>query len=288
MRPAVIAATRWAAALALLSPVFAHAGLFDDEEARKAILDLRSRIDRVEQQGQQNQQQNVQLRQAQDVQIVARKSETTELAEQVNVLKRGLLDLNTQLELLRGELAKMRGQDEQATQSNRDVARDLAELQRKQKDLLAALAAQDDRIRRMEPQKVSLDGREALVDANEKKAYDDAIGILRKGEFAKAAEALQSFRARYPGSAYAGHVQYWLGNAQYGKGEVKEATQTFRALVSGAPDHPRAAEALLALANCQVELKDPKAARKTLDELVKAYPQSEAAQAGRERLAQLK
>jgi tol-pal system protein YbgF len=182
----------------------------------------------------------------------------------------------------------MRGQDEQATQSTRDVARDLADLQRKQKDLLAAVAAQDERIRRMEPQKVSLDGREAVVDANEKKAYDDAIGILRKGEFAKAAEALQAFRARYPGSAYAGHVQYWLGNAQYGKGEVKEATQTFRALVTASPDHPRAAEALLALANCQVELKDPKAARKTLDELVKAYPQSEAAQAGRERLAQLK
>lgn len=288
MKPGMHVAARWAVATALVWPVLAHAGLFDDEEARKAILDLRSRIDRIEQQGQQNQQQNTQLRQAQDAQIAARKTETTDLAEQVNVLKRGLLDLNTQLELMRGELAKMRGQDEQATQSTRDVARDLAELQRKQKDLLAALAAQDERIRRMEPQKVSLDGREALVDPNEKKAYDDAIGILRKGEFAKAAEALQGFRARYPGSAYAGHVQYWLGNAQYGKGEVKEAMQTFRALVTSAPDHPRAAEALLALANCQVELKDPKSARKTLDELVKAYPQSEAAQAGRERLAQLK
>ena len=55
-----------------------------------------------------------------------------------------------------------------------------------------------------------------------------------------------------------------------------------------APDHPRAPEALLAIANCQIELKDSKGARKTLDELVQAYPKSEAAQAGSERLAALK
>jgi TolA-binding protein len=35
-------------------------------------------------------------------------------------------------------------------------------------------------------------------------------------------------------------------------------------------------------------MKDTKAARKTLDDLFKAYPSSEAAQAGKERLAALK
>jgi TolA-binding protein len=58
--------------------------------------------------------------------------------------------------------------------------------------------------------------------------------------------------------------------------------------VAAAPNHPRAPEALLAVANSQAEMKDPRAARKTIDELVKAYPQSEAAQAGKERLASLK
>jgi TolA-binding protein len=45
---------------------------------------------------------------------------------------------------------------------------------------------------------------------------------------------------------------------------------------------------LLALANSQAEMKDPRAARKTIEELMKAYPQSEAAQAGKERLASIK
>jgi len=45
---------------------------------------------------------------------------------------------------------------------------------------------------------------------------------------------------------------------------------------------------MLAMANTQAELKDTKGARKTIDDLVKAYPRSEAAQAGKERLASLK
>ena len=57
---------------------------------------------------------------------------------------------------------------------------------------------------------------------------------------------------------------------------------------STAPDSPRAPEAMLAIANCQAELKDTKAAKKTIDDLLKAYPKSEAAQAGRERLAALR
>ena len=47
---------------------------------------------------------------------------------------------------------------------------------------------------------------------------------------------------------------------------------------------PRAPEALLSIANCQIELKDNRSARRTLEELEKAYPKSEAAQAGRQSL----
>ena len=46
--------------------------------------------------------------------------------------------------------------------------------------------------------------------------------------------------------------------------------------------------ALLALANSQAEMKDPRGARKTIDELLKSYPSSEAALAGKERLTSLK
>jgi tol-pal system protein YbgF len=243
-------------AAALFSPA-AHAGLFDDEEARKAILDMRAKIE-----------QNT----------AQQRSGQAELTEQLNQVKRSLLDLNNQLEQVRGDNAKLRGQNEQ-------LARDLSDLQRKQKDLQSGV---DDRMRKFEPQKVTVDGKEFSVDAEEKRQYDEAMELLRKSDFAGTANALSAFRKRYPASGYTESALFWLGNAQYGTRQYKDAITSFRTLVSAAPDNPKSPEALLAIANCQAELKDTKSARKTIDELLKTYPKAEAAQAGKERLASLK
>ena len=59
-------------------------------------------------------------------------------------------------------------------------------------------------------------------------------------------------------------------------------------MLSLAPQHEKAPEAVLSIANCQIELKDTRAARRTLEDLTKTYPDSEAAQAGRERLSRLR
>lgn len=262
MTTARIRGTLTALSLALLlAAPAAQAGIFDDDEARRAILELRQKLE------QSNEQQRA--RQAEEM---------TALTEQVNQIKRSLLDLNNQLELLRGDSAKLRGQDEQ-------LARDLAELQRKQRDVQAGV---DERMRKLEPQKVTLDGKEFSVDPDEKRQYEEAMELLRKSDFPATASALAAFAKRYPGSGYGDSVLFWLGNAQYGNRQYKEAIASFRALVTKSPENSKAAEALLAIANCQAELKDAKSARRTIEELVKSYPKSEAAQAGRERLATLK
>ena len=280
-------------ALCAGSAVFApsaHAGLFDDDEARRAILDIRQRID------QSNEQQRVRLNElkaqlteqgAKQNEQAAKQNEQAvqqgermndRLNEQIGQLKRSLLDLNNQIDQLRSDNAKLRGQGEQ-------LARDLSELQRKQKDMQSGV---EDRIRKMEPQKATLDGKEFNVDPDEKRQYDEAMELLRKSDFPATATALNMFRKRYPASGYTESVLFWLGNAQYGLRQYKEAILSFRALVSESPENPKSPEALLAIANCQAELKDQKSARRTIDELLKAYPKSEAAQAGKDRLATLK
>jgi tol-pal system protein YbgF len=238
-----------------------QAGLFDDEEARRAILDLRQRVDSVRQ--------DVEQRDAQQA------SRNTEENAQ---LRRSLLELQTQIETLRADMARLVGQNEQ-------LARDVAELQRQQKDALVGL---DERLRKFEPVKVTLDGREFLAEQAEKRDYDAALGIFRKGDFAGAQNAFVELLKRYPTSGYVPAAFFWLGNAQYATRDYKEAIQNFRNLLTQAPDHLRAPEAVLSIANCQVELKDTKAARKTLEDLIKAYPQSEAAAAAKQRLPRLK
>jgi len=259
-RSAALAAT----ALLALAAAPARAALFDDDEARKAIVELRERVrqgeDAAKARAEQAAQANVQL------------------LGQIDQLRRSLLDLNNQIETLRADVARLRG-------SNEQLARDVADLQQRQRDLGTSL---DERLRKLEPVKVSVDGKEATVDREEKRAFDEALATIRGGDFDKAVTQLGDFQRRWPGSVYTDQSRFWLGNALYGKRDYKGAIGAFRAFVAAAPDNPRAPDALLALANCQAETKDLRGARRTIDDLMKNYPQSEAAQAGKQRLATLK
>ena len=228
-----------------------HAALFEDDEARRAILELRQRVDVLQQVNQRSGDDNSQVR-------------------------RSLLDLQTQIETLRMEHAKLRGQNEQ-------LLRDVADLQRRQKDIAQGV---DERLRQFEPVKVTVDGLEFQADADEKRDFEAALAVFRAGKFADAKTAFAGFVRQYPRSGYLPSARFWLGNAQYAAREYKEAIGNFKVLLSEAPGH--APEAALSIANCQIELKETRTARKTLEDLLRDYPQSEAAVAAKERLSRLK
>ena len=235
----------------------ATAGLFDDEEARRAILELRQKVQTTEQK---------------------LAEETRRASEESSQLQRNLIDLQSQLDVMRSESAKLRGQGEQ-------MVRDVSELQRQQKDSVQNV---DERLRKFEPSRMTIDGREFVADPSEKQEYDNAMATFRKGDFAAAQLVFVNFLTRYPKTGFRPSALFWLGNAQYATKDYKDALASFRALVAMGADHMRAPEALLAIANCQLELKDNKGARKTMDELIANYPASEAAQAAKDRLARLR
>ena len=229
------------ATVALLS-IHANAALFEDTEARRAILDLRERVERQ--------------------------------GEEIQNFQRSLLEQQNQFEALREETARLRGEKEELTQ----------ELRRAQ-ELSQGV---DDRLKKFEPTKVKVDGVEFVADPAETKAYEDALAVFRKGDFAAASSAFNDFIKRNPKSGYVVPSLFWLGNAQYANRSYTNAITNFNTLLTKAPNHMRAADAMLSVANCQLELKDMKAARKTLGDVVKNYPHTEAAAAASERLAKLK
>ena len=277
------------AAVCCLCISSAQAGLFEDDEARRAILDLRQKVDQMQQQS------AVQLRayknesslsteqlNAQSEQLKAQseqlKAQSEQLNAQLNQLRRSVLELSNMIESLRSELASSFGKNEQ-------LARDLADAQRLQKDIVQGT---EDRLKRLEPSKVSVDGLEFMAAPAEIREYDSALATMRKGDFAQALPAFSNFVRRYPSSGYQPSALFWLGNLHYAQRNYKEALSQYIALVSSSPAHLRAPEALLSIANCQLELKDPKASRKTLEELVKGYAESEAASLAKARLAKLR
>jgi len=240
-------------ALIMLAPGMAQAALFQDDEARRATLDLRHRLEATNRALQAQADDNTQLR-------------------------RILVDMQSQIDSMQAELNKSRGAREQ-------LARDVAELQMRQRDAQSGI---DERLRRFEPVMVTVDGREFEVEQGEKREYEAAMEVFRKGDFAAAQASLQRFVQRFAQSGYLPSALFWLGNASYAVKDYKASLAQFRQMLTLSPSHARAPEAMLAVSNVQIELKDSKAARKTLEDLIKAFPQSDAAQAAKERLPKLR
>ncbi|HEX8788871.1 MAG TPA: tol-pal system protein YbgF [Telluria sp.] len=243
-----------AVALAFVAwmPLHASAGILDDDEARRAILDLRAKLDTLSR--------DVNAR----LDTKADKSST--------------LDILNQHDQTMQEIARLRGQVEV-------LANEIATAQKNQKDLYADL---DARVKKLEPRQETVDGQTVEVMPGEKQTYDKAMDVFKSGDYKGAAAALQDFVHRFPDSAYAANAQYWLGNAYYAQKDYKGAIAAQQAVVENYGSSPKAADAMLNIASSYTELKDKKAAKKTLQQLVSKFPDSSAAQAAKDRLAALK
>ena len=257
-----------AVSFAALSGLFptAQAQLFSDSEARKAILDLRGRVQLLQQET--NQRLDELSREV---------GELSQRVERVDQTARGQLELQSQLEALRQEVARLRGQLE--VQSH-----ELATTQRQLGDQLATV---DTRIRKFEPVDAEIDGRAVTVDQSEKRAFDAALQLFRAGDYRGALAAFQSFRTQYPDSPYMPGVLFWLGSSQFALKDYKGAIASQQALLARYPDSPRAPDALFNVGYAQAESGDRKAARATLEQVVAKYPDSQAAQRAREQIASL-
>ncbi len=238
---------RQLAALLLVVALPAHSALFDDEEARRRIEALRieanARMDKLE------------------------------------AASRGQIELANQIETLKAEVAKLRGQIEVLTN-------EIESTQKRQKDFYVDL---DNRLRKLEPQAgaegMPAGARPASDPAAETRDYEAALNLFKAGKHKSALTAFLAFIKAYPASPFLPSAHYWAGSAHYQLGEYKKAMELFVKLAATWPDDAKAPDALLGQANCQQESGDAKGARKTRETLVAKYPDSAAAAVARQRLA---
>lgn len=250
-------------ALFTFAPMHAQAALFEDDDARREILKLRKQVEEI----------NTRI----DSRI-ANSLESINARIENKAEKTSSLNLTGEIEKLRDEIAALRGQVE-------IVNNELSNAQRRQKDFYTDL---DQRLRKLEPQVMTIDGKEVNVEQTEQKTFDAALALFKSGSYPAADQAFNSFLQRYPESGYAAQAQYWLGNTYFAQRDCTKAIPAYQIVVTRFPLSQKAADALLNMASCQLELKDKIGARDSLDALIKKYPASTAATMGKERLAELK
>ncbi len=269
-----------------------HAGLFDDDEARKNIKVL---TEKVEAQNKDN--------------------ETRFIKVDESIRGLGIIQLLNQIEALNNELARLRGQIEVLANQNE-------QLQKRQKDFYFDI---DARLRPLEGGRALPGGgasggqtsasvaagvapievvgagnaiagsaagataataavNETTVRDKENRAYDVGSAAFRRGDFSAAMKAFQTFIADFPQSQLVPNAVYWIGLAQFNLKDFREARATQESLIKRFPDSGKAADALLVIASAQMEMGDAGSARNSYEDIIAKYPQSDAAAKARTRL----
>jgi len=251
--------------LAVAAAAPARAQLFDDNEARRRVELLRQQLEAYKK-------------------SVDERMTKAESIAQAAADRSALLDLASQIDALRGEIAKMRGQLEViANQADTAEAR--------QKQLYLDI---DTRLRKLETApppapaaetKPPAPAAEAEPSPGEAKAYQAALDQFKLGNYSLAVAAMQGFLVTYPSSSLAANAQYWIGMAHSGQRDYKSAIAAQRKLLTSWPDSPKAPDAMLSIASAQETMGDRASARKTLEELIAKYPASSSAASAKQRLA---
>ena len=277
-----------------------QAALFEDDEARRAILDLRQRLETQRQAQIQSSDQILQksLDQTQKQIELLRKQIEADSSQAKQDGRLAALQLQSQIEALKQEIANLRGEREQLLReinllqrAQKDAGLDIEDRFQKLYELMAKQenpAAVKEEASKANKLLVQVDGFEFLADPEEKRDFEAAFVLFRKGDFSAAAKEFGQFVKTYSVSGYKPSALYWLGSSKFARRDFNEAIAQLRNLATDYPNHARTPEAMLTIGNAQIEIKQSKEARKTFNELLKLYPATEAAAAAKDRLAQLK
>lgn len=239
--------------LACLLAAPARAGLFDDDEARKRIEQLRSEV-----------------------------NELTQRAETVN---RNQLDFANQAEALRADIARLRGDIEV-------IRNELETTQKRQKDFYLDLDNRLRKFEQPGAADAPADASAATAagvsptadPAAETARYEAALGQLKAGKFKEAAAGFASFIGTWPKSNLLPAAYYWGGYAQAQARNHAKAVELFAHFAATWPNDERAPNALEAEIASLEALKEVKRARATLEQLAAKYPASDAGKRARARL----
>jgi tol-pal system protein YbgF len=116
--------------------------------------------------------------------------------------------------------------------------------------------------------------------------YRSGLALYQRGEHQKSVQTLKSLVNKNPRNDVVPYAQYWIGEAYYGQGKYNEAILAYNEILVGWPKSDRVPAALLRQASAFAELGDKIDARLILQKLIAEHPSSpEAAMAKRQLLA---
>ena len=211
-----------------------------------------------------------------------------------------LLGMLQEVEAIKSELAKLRGQAEVQVHQ-------MDALGKRQNDLYVDL---DQRVTDLAkslkpasaagtgssvvaplppaPTAVSASSASQLDPMMESRSYEASLDHFRGANYAGAIAGFMGFLKAYPDTTLASNAQYWIGYSYFALKDYKSALAHQQKLVAVYPTSAKVSDALLNIASSMIALNDLTGALKVLEDLVAKYPGTNAANLATRRLSALK
>jgi tol-pal system protein YbgF len=123
--------------------------------------------------------------------------------------------------------------------------------------------------------------------ASEQATYEAAMAALRAGSYDKAISSFREVVTLYPTGDLASNAQFWIGESYYTKGDLESAVTAYRKVLSDWPLSRKAPDAMVKLGFSLSDLRRNGEARNMLEDVVRKYPGTPAAQLATDRLKRL-
>jgi TolA-binding protein len=256
---------------------------FSDDEARRAILDLRVKVDTLTKRQEEIAAQVSNLA-SQGQSTVNRLDEMTPRISDTEVRLqgsgKGQLQLLNENEKLRTEIAALRGQIEQllqqatqVQQSQKDFYTDLDRRLKTIEPVKTAYTELDRRLKSIEPVTIVADGQTLRVSPLEADQFRSLQDTFRGNDTKATLNAALRFEQQFPGSAVLPHVLLLRGTTLYIAKNYSEAIVARQEFLRRFPNHPGSVQAAMNLAASQAESGDIPAAKKTLQAILSNNPE---------------
>jgi tol-pal system protein YbgF len=212
-------------------------------------------------------------------------------------LSSSLGQLQSETQLLRGDIDTLRFESENAANRQRDLYVDLdSRLQNLESNQVAT--AEQARAAAVASAQAAAAASAASAAAtaaatppppigSDQDNYNAAFDLIQGRKYPEAAAAFNRFLGTFPDSPLADNAQYWLAETYYVQRQFREALPEFQRVLDAYPQSAKLPDALLKIGYCNYELRQWDAARAALEQVSRQFPDTTAARLAVQRLERL-
>ena len=122
---------------------------------------------------------------------------------------------------------------------------------------------------------------------NEEESYRAALALINARQTAAARIALDRFSQRFPEAKLRPNAAFWRAEADFLDGQWEAARAGFTKVTENFPLNPKAADSLYKAALCSLNLGDKPTAIQQLNDVLRRFPNADAAEFAQKKLAEL-